>query len=203
MGQGALRQPLPSPCLQREGRKSTAPSAAFHPGGGCSHCWGHLGWSPSPPHLGYGRIVGQSSCDSGLCPWATGGTANPAGFGECWDLCCRIKPLDGFNGPCTSLELIFQPRHGVSWSWRDLGSASEDFATKPGAGKRCRVTPRFGQGSLCWVALWAGTGPICGRQTCRPARPASSGAVGLTRLFENATDVMQIQPLLASASCIL
>lgn len=59
------------------------------------------------------------------------------------------------------------------------------------------------QGSLRLVALWAGTGPICGRQTCSPTRPASPGAVALTRLFENAMDVMQIQPLLASTSCIL
>lgn len=72
-----------------------------------------------------------------------------------------------------------------------------------GAGEHCRVTLRFWRGSLRWVSLWAGTWVRLQEADPQPSMTSLPRAVGFTRLSENAMVMMQFQPLLESASCIL
>lgn len=65
------------------------------------------------------------------------------------------------------------------------------------------MTLRFWQGLLCWVSLWAGTWVRLQEADPQPSMTSLPRAVGFTQLSENAMDMMQIQPLLESASYIL
>lgn len=65
------------------------------------------------------------------------------------------------------------------------------------------MTLRLRQGSLCRVTLWAGARVRLREVDLQPGMTSLAGAAGFTRLFENAMDTMQIQPLLESTSCIL
>lgn len=71
------------------------------------------------------------------------------------------------------------------------------------AGEHCRLTLRFWQGSLRWVSLWAGMWVRLQEADLQPSMTSLPRAVGFTRLSENTMDMMQIQPLLESASYIL
>lgn len=138
----SLRHPLPSPCPV-DGRTKIHVTGSHFPSGSCestpshpppssprrgySHCWG----AGDAPRIFLTRAVGESLALVSLA-YVPGrrGTVNPASLGNAGISDPAFSLRD--SSLHASLELIFQPRDGELWSWRDLGSASEGIAARPG-----------------------------------------------------------------------